>query len=315
MSELKNKSNAQDVCPLCKTSNIAMKEQINVDDLNNAYYRMYGISNALHSTRLDYRECLHCGLRFFHPLETGTEELYETLQKYDWYYMTAKEEFNLAVKYLPEQGTVLEVGAGKAAFSQLVGASRYTGLEFNDKAITRAREQGITLLKESVEQHAATGHRYDAVVSFQVLEHVSSPASFLKGCVDCLKPGGSLVIAVPSCDGFAGEAINDTLNMPPHHVTHWSENALRSIANLFPLEVAHIEHEKLAEYHVKWARQIQIENRMRKFFGISHRLLDQRLMPRLISSMARQIARRAYTPKPSIKGHTVLAHYRKLPGH
>ena len=54
------------------------------------------------------------------------------------------------------------------------------------------------------------------MVSFQVLEHVASPYDFIRGCVDSLKQG-VLILAVPSSDGFAGMAINNVLDMPPHH--------------------------------------------------------------------------------------------------
>ena len=72
---------------------------------------------------------------FFSPLETGGAVLCENLQKFDWYYMEEKEEFQIAMRFVPTTGSVLEVGSGKAAFATKVGVDRYTGLEFNDKAI------------------------------------------------------------------------------------------------------------------------------------------------------------------------------------
>ena len=298
-------------CPLCKSPNVTLLETLHSDDLNIMYANSFGIQCAIKSPQLGYRECKECGLRFFWPMEAGDEYLYEKLQAFDWYYMADKEEHQIAMRFLPKSGTVLEVGAGKAAFASMVGVDRYTGLEFNDRAIERASQSGIKLHKESVEAHAAMGGQYDAVVSFQVLEHVSLPFEFVQGCVGCLKPGGILIIAVPSRDGFAGQAVNHILDMPPHHVSHWSEITLRKLADMFGLEVIFMEHETVADYHQQWARKIRIEASIRRFFNMDSRLFDRRLSARSIAIIASLMARISrQSPKVS-KGHTVVAGYRK----
>ena len=225
--------------------------------------------------------------------------------------MDDKEEYQIALRLMPTEGSVLEVGSGRAAFASLVGVNRYTGLEFNDKAIERAGSVGITLIKESVEDHAKHNlHQYDAVVSFQVLEHVSSPAQFIKGCVDCLKPGGTLILAVPSRDGFAGGAINNVLDMPPHHVSHWSEQAMRKIGDLYELEVISLVHETVANYHQYWVRKVKIESAIRRAVGLNYRLLDCRMFARLLSKLAGLLAFLVRQSQAGIKGHTVVACYR-----
>jgi len=246
-------------------------------------------------------------------METGDEVLYEQLQVFDWYYMVDKEEYQIAMQYIPKEGSVLEVGAGKAAFASLVGVDRYTGLEFNNKAVERASSAGITLIKEAVEVHAIRNlHHYDAVVSFQVLEHVSSPAEFIKGCVDCLKPGGVLILAVPSSDGFAGKAINNFLDMPPHHVSHWAELTMRKIAQLYGLEVTSIEHESVAKYHQYWARKSRIELIIRRVLGMDFKFIDLRFFSSLVSKLAGFIALLSFSSLAGIKGHTIVGCYRRV---
>lgn len=300
-------------CPLCHCSTTLHLETLSGEELNILYTRSVGVQNALKTNQLDYKECPNCFLRFFWPMETGDEALYEQLQAFDWYYMADKEEYEIAMRHLPKKGSVLEVGSGKAAFASLVGVERYTGLEFNDKAIERAGAVGITLVKEAVEIHSQRNlYQYDAVVSFQVLEHVSSPAEFIKGCVDCLKPGGILVLAVPSRDGFAGGAINNILDMPPHHVSHWSELTMRKIAELYGLEGILLEHESVGRYHQFWARKVRIESSIRRVLGINFRLLDLRFFSRFISKLAGLITLLSHSSLVGIKGHTVVACYRKV---
>jgi 2-polyprenyl-3-methyl-5-hydroxy-6-metoxy-1,4-benzoquinol methylase len=298
-------------CALCSGHQTVLQEEVEVTRLNTAYRKLTGIRNPLKTEKLNYLKCLDCGLLFFDPLQAGDESLYERLQRFDWYYMEDKLEYDIARKFLPIGGKVLEVGAGAAAFSRVVGQGRYTGLEFNDLAIERAGRHGIALIKQSVEEHARSGNKYDAVVSFQVLEHVAAPASFIRGCVECLNSGGTLIVAVPAHDGFAGRALNNILNMPPHHVTHWPERTLRHLAPLFGLEVLAIEFEPVAVHHKPWARKTNWEAGLRIFLGMRQRLLDYSLAATLVSKLSSLMARILPCKVERLIGHSVVAVYRK----
>jgi len=299
-------------CPLCTSPETTCLETIFVDELNYLYEHCLGITGALKASALEYMICKRCGLGFFSPIETGDEYLYEQLQTFDWYYMSDKNEYRKALDLLPKQGAVLEVGSGQAAFASLVGADRYTGLEFNNSAIEKAKNAGITLLKETVEQHAGRfPESYEAVVSFQVLEHIASPTSFIRGCVNSLKPGGILILAVPARDGFVGQSVNRILDMPPHHVTHWSEKTLHKLADLFGLHCLAVEYEAVSDYHRAWARKVVVETAMRKHLGIGFRLIDRRLSSRLLSKTATLASRLIRVSLVGIKGHTVVACYEK----
>lgn len=299
-------------CPLCGSTSIRSEERIEAANINYLYQRSLGVVNPLGVSMLEYEICGDCGLGFFDPMATGSENFYEDLQKFDWYYMTKKPEYAMAARYLPTNGNLLEVGAGRAAFASLVGRARYTGLEFNDKAIERARSTGISLLKETVEAHALThAARYDAVVTFQVLEHVADPKSFLQACVDCLIPGGRLMIAVPSADGFLGRAVNSVLDLPPHHVSRWSDSTLHKIAQIFSLRCLSVEHEPVADYHLSWARQVQIETLLRRMFRLGQPLVDVSIGGRAVSLTSAMLARLLPIPVSHIQGHTVFACYEK----
>ncbi len=45
------------------------------------------------------------------------------------------------------------------------------------------------------ESIAASGEKFDAVCSLEVVEHVEDPHSFIAACCACLEPGGSLVLS------------------------------------------------------------------------------------------------------------------------
>jgi len=300
-------------CPLCNTNDVVYLESVSVQRLKNLYSKI-GICYALKSNNLDYFKCNYCQLKFFDPLEVGDENFYLGLQSFPWYYMEEKSEFEMALRWINKTQTVLDVGAGRAAFSVYLDKDNYTGLEFNDAAIQKANALGINLFKKSVEEHAkANGKKYDAVVAFQVLEHVSSPYSFIQGCIECLKPRGKLILSVPSQDGFAGLSSNHVLDMPPHHVTHWSEKTLREVATIFDLQCLSIEHESVAPYHYQWAKNVVIQSWIKKRLGIKHRLLEDRFLVRFIERISNKLSFRLNLNLSKIKGHTIVAVYEKSP--
>ena len=108
---------------------------------------------------------------------------------------------------------------------------------------------------------------YDVVCHFQVLEHVSAPRAFLVDCVRALRPGGRLIITVPSEDSFLSIAEDAWLNMPPHHVTRWTDSALRFALAKLQLEAQEIWHEPVASFHAAWYRDVLINFGVKRLLG------------------------------------------------
>ena len=109
-----------------------------------------------------------------------------------------------------------------------------------------------------------------------------------------------------------GYAINNILDMPPHHVTHWSEKTFKKVGELFGLDVVKVCYEPIARYHQSAARTIIWENRLRSLIGIRHRLLDTRLSSRGIHKLSSVLGR---IIKPNLTdqlGHTVVVIFRKM---
>lgn len=299
-------------CPLCGGHDIETIERVDGTQLASAWRRSFAIETKLEATHIDYRTCRTCGLLSFDPPHDGDAALYEALQRHDWYYMGEKPEYEAALPYLPESGPLLEVGAGRAAFASIAGKSRYVGLEFNDAAVERARQAGVALLKQPVQLHAQTHPgRYAGVVSFQVLEHVKDPAGFVAACVAALRPGGTMVLGVPDHDGLCGLAQNNVLDMPPHHVSHWNEMALRHVATMHSLEVLAIVREEVAPAHREWLQRAVMERRLRQWIGLRPTVLDVRVSARVMAKLASLLARFVDPGLHRVSGHTILAVYRK----
>ena len=249
-------------CPLCKNKSITELEVINKNELSILYKKLTGIDfSYLLKEDLKYCECDKCKLRFYNPMITGDEKFYNALQKFDWYYMDEKEEYLYAKNYIKSSDKVLEVGSGKGAFAKHLTTKDYIGLDFSENAKKMAAENGITIENEMIQDYSDKyPNSFDVVVSFQVLEHVSDSKGFIEAKIKALKQGGKMVIAVPSEDSFLKYVSNNIMNMPPHHVTRWSDETLKFIAKEYNLDLIDIYHEKVQDVHKLYFLNTLIQN-------------------------------------------------------
>lgn len=308
-------------CPACGQSAGAPLERLPVQVLRSGWREAHLGVEVAHLLPADeslalYR-CAACDLRWFHPATAGDAAFYAALQARDWYYQDDKPEYRQAALRLGAAPIrVLEVGCGAGRFARhLPAGSRYRGLEYNDAAVARAQAAGLDVQRRALaEEAAAAPGSWDVVCHFQVLEHVAEPAAFMRDCVHALSPGGLLLVAVPSDDAWPGHAVNAWLNLPPHHLTRWSDRALQAMFARVGAGPATLWHEPLSDAErtshdealaqASWSR---LAGRPLPASGVVRRGPVQRLAwkwPLLRQRLARQEASRADWCG---RGHTVLA--------
>jgi SAM-dependent methyltransferase len=188
------------------------------------------------------------------------------------YYNPSRWEHKIALEIINEKDNVLEVGAGSGFFLKELKKKNNKvalGLELNDKAIEEAKNIGIDLKKEFIQEHAKLHeNEYDVVCSFQVLEHISHPFEFLNAQIKCLNPKGRIILGVPNNDSYMKDNKHPSkvLNMPPHHMGLWTLASLKSLENIFNIKLREVYYEPLIGGNV----DIYLWNRVVKFFfGIS----------------------------------------------
>jgi SAM-dependent methyltransferase len=97
-----------------------------------------------------------------------------------------------------------------------------------------------------VEQYADTGvlhARYDAVVSFDVIEHVEDPKSFLTELRNLAEPGGLVVIGTPNADNLSLSEQRPAVELSqPYHRHILSEKALVDSGRALGLNVLEVLH-------------------------------------------------------------------------
>jgi SAM-dependent methyltransferase len=142
----------------------------------------------------------------------------------------------LFVDHLPP-GDLLEVGcgAGKRLRIFSVLGWRVTGQEVDAEAAAQARRtSGAEIHVGPVEELAARGRRFDAIVMNHVIEHVLDPVEFLRTCLGMLRAGGTLICVTPNAASWGHRAfgINWMALEPPRHVTMFAPSTLRTAASM-----------------------------------------------------------------------------------
>lgn len=245
--------------PITGSDNVVEIERVSCQQLIEMWQRQLDIDIAPQFDDVDtifLFKCLDSGLQFFSPPSiAGNGQLYEDLEQFDWYYMPHKWEHECALNDIRRQDKVLEVGCGRGGFVETLSAANISvqGIELNEAAVENARQRGLQVEHATVEQ-MATRHpqEFDVVCHFEVLEHVVDITGFLQACVDCLKPGGRLLFAVPNMAGFVGWSETNLLNQPPHHMSQWYPKTIKYVEKTLPIKLNRMRFEPLALHHVDW---------------------------------------------------------------
>ncbi|MBI5623172.1 MAG: class I SAM-dependent methyltransferase [Elusimicrobia bacterium] len=143
-------------------------------------------------------------------------------------------------------GTLLEVGA---AFGTFCGCVRELGffrrviaVEPTADLAEACRGKGLETLQTSFEGLELPASSVDAAVSFEVIEHLFSPAAFLERCGTFLKKGGLLVCTTPNIDALGTLVLKEKAKVVDHeHVNYFNPESLAALferTGFEPLEVA-----------------------------------------------------------------------------
>lgn len=104
------------------------------------------------------------------------------------------------MRLLPEGALVLDVGCGEGESSP----PGVVGMDASLPALEQASRRGVTpVLADAEAAWPFVGSRFDAVLVFDVLEHVPDPEFLLAEARRVLKPGGLLVAAIPNAAHLA----------------------------------------------------------------------------------------------------------------
>lgn len=122
---------------------------------------------------------------------------------------------------------ILDVGCGDGRFLKVLRDSgsdewELEGIDIDEGAVERARAAGLEATHSRLEDFDPGDERYDMVVLFQVIEHVSEPGAMCAKVRSLLKPGGVFVIETPDVAGWDEKLFRSGLWGGYHVPRHWN---------------------------------------------------------------------------------------------
>lgn len=204
-------------------------------------------------------QCNKTKYRFFYPLDLeGQEKLYIDLStNRKSYYRFPKWEHTTVINFLANYKirSLLEIGCANGDFIHFIRRCyriKVSGIELNSQAVDEGKRRGLDIHSERIEMHKEKNIKYEAICSFQVIEHVSDVKLFFSNSLDILESGGLFIFGVPNSNPYLYYFDrNHTLNMPPHHMGLWDKETVKNVAKLFNLKVIKIFIEPPSDYEVE----------------------------------------------------------------
>ena len=115
--------------------------------------------------------------------------------------------------------SVLDAACGTGYGSHYMaqnGAARVLGIDISDEAVDFAKKNYVlpqlTYLKEDCLNVQGLHKKFDLVISFETVEHLSDPELFFKNIAFVLTPGGTFICSTPNKDRLSGAG-----NINPFH--------------------------------------------------------------------------------------------------
>ncbi len=300
-------------CPLCAEARSFTLRQFDVHTLAREWTTTFGFDPfadlPVRPTSLALHRCPACDLEFWRPAAMGDDRFYARISTAPWYYEDARWEFTEALTRLaavPSIRSVLEVGCGAGHFlDKASGVYAVTGVDTNPGALEVCRAKGHHVTDGPLTDLEGP---FDAVVLFEVLEHIPDPDAFLAQLTRLVAPGGMLIIAVPNPDGYWRDFDHVLLDMPPHHATRWRTRTFGILAARYGFDLVGTAFEPLRYVHFRQ----YVDAMLAQQTGVN--LAPTSLRSRLLCRLQRLVG---YLLMPLTQLATALAydtHRRELPG-
>ncbi len=290
-------------------------QRISTRDLVRAWRQDFGIDVAALFTGVDdlnLQRDAETGIISFEPKVLGDAAFYQALRRFKWYHPSRKLEHAHAAASIPHGARVLDIGAGNGDFAGYLSGASYLGLESDVEAVQTAQAMGRHLRALSMAEWCAADAFYpaDIVSAFQVLEHVDDPKRFIEEMARCAAPQGRIILGVPDAESYIADLPDFMLNAPPHHVSWWTEAAVRNLIEAAGLEVARVTRFPVEpwEYQLWWMARFAkaLPGHVSGAFGARHRW-------RKIVSFCLSWPLQWRAPKGSARGSTLLLEATKKP--
>lgn len=123
----------------------------------------------------------------------------EVEERHWWFAGRREVLLGLVGTELTEGARLLDVGCGTGFFLEAAaGRYRVSGLDPSQQSVAFCRKRGLGVVQGGIEVLRDWGPEYDAVVLFDVIEHLADDLAALTLARQVLRPGGRVFVSVPA---------------------------------------------------------------------------------------------------------------------
>jgi len=231
--------------------------------------------------------CIDCGFRFTNPRpdekeilryydspdyiahdsgkRTLMQSIYTTIRK-----ISLRNKYTIVKKYSNGKA-LLDIGCGTGEFLNYCRKMNFstTGIEPNEKARNFAGEEfGLTIFDETGLNNFSPA-AFDVITMWHVLEHVHKLNERIQRIYQLLKPGGTLIIAVPDSDSWDAVKYKNfwAAYDLPRHLYHFTQDSLKKLVNKNGFSVTTIIPLKFDAFYISLLSEKYISGRQNYLHG------------------------------------------------
>ncbi len=297
---------AEPACPVCQSADtVALGAPMHRRPTTVA-----GVPIRLDDLNLMWRRCRSCGYQFIHPgiPEERLLACYSRATTGHWPTADASYEhvrFYAQKKALLERFApgkrVLDFGCFDGGFLAYLGDGyEKLGVEPATDAARAAERRGVKIVGATIAEAAAGGIApVDAVVSFDVFEHLSDPVGALRDCRRLLRDGGIVLLETGNSDEplWRKVGVRYSYQVYVEHVGVFNESSISEAGRRAGFTLAHFQTS--AHHALGW--------KLRAAYGMVNsahdvlRGLDRARLP--MPARWREIARGPLPPRTTRNDH------------
>lgn len=163
---------------------------------------------------------------------------------------------------------VLDLGCGNGSLSRAIAQKGYsvTGVDPSSSGVRFAQQHNshCTFIQADIESlpYEKLEHRFDVVISSEVIEHLLYPRELIRASKRCLKPGGRVILTTPYHGYWKNLAIALMGKMDSHFSPLWDGGHVKffsqkTLTNLMQQEgIEQIQFKFAGRYPLLWMSMI-----------------------------------------------------------
>ncbi len=187
--------------------------------------------------------CKTCGLVFQNPLqkEKKLERYYSAMYREEGYrpQFEIENQFKIRIQFLKKfleknnSKKLLEIGCADGTTLKILRNQGYvvSGIEPSKSNAKICAKKNLNVFNGRY-TNFRTKIKFDLICSYYVMEHLTSPADFLKFCNRLLKPNGIICMEIPDIYCYKLEKTSPDLLFFFEHQFHFSKDILIFLLNL-----------------------------------------------------------------------------------